>query len=246
MDRMLYVAMNGASETLVAQAANTNNLANSSTTGFRADLAAFRSMPVFGYGYPTRVYSMAEHPGVDFSAGTISATGRELDVAVNGQGWIAVQTRDGSEAYTRAGDLRLNTVGQLVTGAGLPVMGNDGPIAIPPSSKIEIAADGTISTLPIGQPLNALAVVNRIKLVNPPLDQLQKGSDGLFRTKTGTAAEADANVQLVSGSLESSNVNPVESMVNMITLARQYEMQVKAMRSVEENDQAAVKLLTMS
>jgi flagellar basal-body rod protein FlgF len=245
MDRMLYVAMTGASQTLVSQAANTNNLANASTTGFRADLAAFRAMPVFGYGHPTRVYAMAEHPGVDFAPGTVTATGRDLDVAVNGPGWIAVQAHDGTEAYTRAGDLRLNTAGQLVTGAGLPVMGNGGPIAIPPAEKIEIAADGTISVLPIGQPLSSMAVLDRIKLVNPSLSDLRKGGDGLLRLKDGTSATPDAAVQVISGSVESSNVNPVESMVSMITLARQYEMQVKAMRAVEENEQAATALLRM-
>jgi len=245
MDRMLYVAMTGANQTMVAQAANGNNLANASTTGFRADLAAFRAMPVFGDGYPTRVYSMAEHPGVDFAPGTVSATGRELDVAVNGTGWITVQARDGGEGYTRAGDLRINSAGQLVTGAGLPVMGNGGPIAIPQAAKIEIAADGTISILPVGQPLNSVAVVDRIKLVNPPVADLRKGSDGLLRLKDGGTAAPDVAVQLAAGSLESSNVNPVESMVNMITLARQYEMSVKAMRAVEENDQASLKLMTL-
>jgi flagellar basal-body rod protein FlgF len=245
MDRMLYIAMTGANQAMVAQAANGNNLANASTTGFRADLSAFRAMPVFGDGYPSRVYAMTEHPGVDFAPGTVTATGRELDVAVNGDGWIAVQARDGGEGYTRAGDLRLNSAGQLVTGAGLPVIGNGGPIAIPQAAKIEIAADGTISILPVGQPLNAVAVVDRIKLVNPPVADLRKGDDGLLRLKDRGAAASDVAVQLIAGSLESSNVNPVESMVGMITLARQYEMSVKAMRAVEENDQASLKLMTL-
>jgi flagellar basal-body rod protein FlgF len=245
MDRMLYVAMTGAKQTMLAQTANAHNLANSNTNGFRADLSAFRAMPVYGDGHPTRAFAMAERPGVDFTPGTISATGRELDVAVNGQGLLAVQSRDGSEGYTRAGDLRLTPTGQLITGAGLPVIGNGGPIAIPPAEKIEIAADGTISIKPVGQAATAMVTVDRLKLVNPNLADLRKGEDGLLRTQDGKPQEPAAGVQVVSGSIESSNVNPVEAMVSMISLARQFEMQVKAMRSVEENDQASVALLRM-
>jgi flagellar basal-body rod protein FlgF len=243
---MLYIAMTGAAQTLVAQAANGNNLANASTTGFRADLTAARAMPVFGPGYPTRAYAMTERPATDLAPGTIGATGRELDVAVNGQGWLAVQGRDGREAYSRAGDLRLDPAGRLLTGAGLPVLGNGGPIAIPQAEKIEIAADGTISIRAVGQAASGLSQVDRIKLVNPPPASLVKGADGLMRLKDGAEAPADASVTVIAGSLESSNVNPVEAMVSMIALARQFEMQVKAMRAVEDNDQAALALLRLS
>jgi flagellar basal-body rod protein FlgF len=243
---MLYIAMTGAAQTMAAQAANTHNLANTSTTGFRADLAAFRAMGVYGHGQPSRVFAMAERPGTDFSPGTVSATGRELDVAINGEGWIAVQARDGSEAYTRAGDLRVNTGGQLVTGAGHPVLGNGGAIAIPPAEKIEIAADGTISIKPVGQAATALVSVDRIKLVKPPVEELRKGEDGLFRVAGGRSVEPDATVQVIGGSLETSNVNPVDAMVNMITLARQFEMQVKAMRTTEQNDQVATTLVRLA
>lgn len=245
MDRMLYVAMSGAKQTLVAQAANAHNLANVSTSGFRADLAAFRAMPVFGPGQPTRVYAMAERPGVDLSAGVVSHTGRELDVAVNGEGWIAVQGRDGREAYTRAGDLRVTPNGQLTTGAGLPVLGNGGPIAIPPYEKLDIGADGTISIRASGQAAAALATVDRIKLVNPPIEELRKGEDGLMRRRDGREADADARVRLVSGSLEGSNVNAVDALVNMLTLQRQFEMQVKMMRTTEETDAAAAQVMRL-
>jgi flagellar basal-body rod protein FlgF len=246
MDRMLYVAMTGAQQTLLAQTANTHNLANASTTGFRADLEAFRAMPVYGPGQPSRVYAMAERPGTDLSPGTVSATGRDLDVAVNGDGWIAVQAADGSEAYTRAGDLRVSSNGELVNGAGHAVLGNSGPIAIPPSTKIEIGADGTITSRGLGQAPSTLSAVDRIRLVNPPKDQLMKGADGLMRVRNGAAVEPDANVRLTPGSLESSNVNAVEAMVNMITLSRQFEMQVKAMRTTEDIDQSAAQILRMN
>ncbi|MBI2779851.1 MAG: flagellar basal-body rod protein FlgF [Gammaproteobacteria bacterium] len=245
MDRMLYVAMSGAKQTMLAQAVNTNNLANVNTTGFRADLEAFRSLPVYGPGYPSRVYAQTETPGTDLLAGTLSTTGRELDVAVNGAGWIAVQAADGSEAYTRAGDLRVTVNGQLETGAGRPVMGNGGPIAVPPFEKLEIGADGTISIRPVGQAANALAVVDRIKLVNPPLGQMEKGTDGLMRVKDGKNAAADAAVQLASGVLESSNVNAIEAMVRMIELGRQFETQIKMMRAAQENDAASAQLMRM-
>ena len=245
MDRMLYVAMTGAKQTLVAQAANAHNLANVATSGFRADLAAFRAMPVFGPGQATRVYAMAERPGVDFSAGVVSHTGRELDVAVQGEGWIAVQGRDGREAYTRAGDLRVTPNGQLTTGAGLPVLGNAGPIAIPQYEKLDIGADGTIAIRATGQAAAALATVDRIKLVNPPLEELRKGEDGLMRLRSGREADADARVQLVSGSLEGSNVNAVDALVNMLTLQRQFEMQVKMMRTTEEADAAAAQVMRL-
>ncbi len=243
MDRLLYVAMSGARETMQAQTVNTQNLANASTTGFRADLQSFQSLPVNGPGYASRVYGMATDQGIDTSPGSVMGTGRELDVAINGDGWIAVQGPDGNEAYTRAGDLRVDSLGLLRTGAGRPVMGNGAPIAIPPAEKIEIAGDGTISIRPLGQ--NTLAVVDRIKLVNPPSAQLQKGADGLVHLKGGDAAEADASVQLQVGALESSNVNTVEAMVNLIQLARQYETQVKMMANAEENDRASAQLMRM-
>lgn len=245
MDRLLYIAMSGARETMRAQAVNTNNLANANTTGFQADLEAFRSLPVYGPGYESRVYSVTQGEGVDFSPGSSVSTGRELDVAINGEGWIGVQAPDGNEAYTRAGDLQVDSFGLLKTGAGHPVMGNSGPIALPPYEKIEIAPDGTISVRPLGQAANALAVVDRIKLVNPPGSELRKGNDGLIRRSGGTPAEADAAVRVQSGSIESSNVNAIEAMVNLIQLARQFEAQVKVMKSAEDNDRASSQLMRM-
>ncbi len=245
MDRLLYVAMNAASETMRSQAVNSQNLANASTTGFRADLESFSSLPVNGPGFSARVYSMAEDRGVDFSPGPMAATGRELDVAVKNDGWLTVQAADGSEAYTRAGDLRVDSLGLLRTGSGLAVMGNGGPVAVPPFEKIEIASDGTISIRPLGQGANTLAVIDRLKLVNPPVSELEKGSDGLIRLKSREPADADASVQIQSGVLESSNVNTVEAMVNMIQLARQFEAQVKVMSTAEENDRSSAQLMRM-
>jgi len=245
MDRMLYLAMSGARQTLLAQTTATHNLANATTAGFRADLEQFRSMPVFGDGYPTRVYAMTERPGIDFSHGSILHTGNELDVAIQGDGWVAVQAPDGSEAYTRAGDLRLTSNGLLETGAGHPVIGNSGPIAVPPAEKIEIGVDGTISIRPVGQAASVLAAVDRIKLVNPPQESLVKGPDGLFRIADGLPSPPDALVRVTTGSVESSNVNSVEAMVDLINLARLFELQIKAMQSAQENETSAAQLMRM-
>lgn len=247
MDRMLYLAMSGAKQSMIAQGINTNNLANASTTGFKQDLEQFRSQPVFGPGQPSRVYAMTERPATDTLPGVITTTGHDLDIAVKGDGWIAVQAADGTEAYTRAGDLHVDVSGVLVNGAGHRIIGNaGGPIAVPPAEKIDIAADGTITIRPVGQAPSVLAQIDRIKLVNPDQAELTKGEDGLMRLKSGIDAEADFRVQVVSGSLEGSNVNAVEAMVSMIELARGYDMQVKMMRSAKENDEAVTQLMKMA
>jgi flagellar basal-body rod protein FlgF len=245
MDRMLYVAMSGAKETLRAQAVNNHNLANASTTGFRADLAAFQSRAVDGSGFASRVYTQSASIGWDHQQGALQTTGRELDVAVNGAGWIAVQGPDGKEAYTRAGDMQLDSTGQLTTGSGHPVLGDGGPIVVPPYSSLFVAGDGSISIVAQGQSPQSTTTIGRIKLVNPTDVQIDRGDDGLFRMKDGSEAPADATVKLASGVLEASNVNAAESMVNMIELSRHFEMQVKAIRSAEENAQAATKLMSL-
>jgi flagellar basal-body rod protein FlgF len=243
MDRLLYVAMSGAKESFHGQAAVNNNLANANTPGFLADLQHFRSMPVFGAGYPTRVYALSERPDTDFAPGAIQSTGRDLDIAVQGDGWIAVQAPDGREAYTRRGDLQIDPNGRLLTGDNLPVMGNSGPIALPPAEKAEIGSDGTISVRPPGVEPNELVVVDRIKLVKPPPGSLQKDNDGLLRLKDGSTAEADPTLGLLSGALTSSNVNGVNEMVDMIELSRRFELQVRMMKVAEESSAASASLL---
>ncbi len=243
MDKFLYVAMTGAKETLRAQTANSHNLANASTTGFRADMSAFQSRAVAGSGYASRVYATNGTTGWDSTVGAQVSTGRELDVAVQGDGFIAVQARDGREAYTRAGDLRIDPNGQLLNGAGLPVLGDGGPISVPPNTSIAIAPDGTISIVPLGQGPETTASIGRIKLVNAPREQLDRAEDGLFRMRDGTDLPPDANLRVGSGVLESSNVNAAQSMVNMIELARNFELQVKAIRTAEDNGAASAQLL---
>ena len=245
MDRMLYVAMTGAKETLNAQAVNNHNLANASTTGFRAELSAFQSRAVDGSGYASRVYATQASTGWNNQSGALLSTGRDLDVAINGDGWIAVQGPDGKEAYTRAGDLQVDPNGQLTTGTGHPVLGDGGPITVPPYTSIFFARDGSISIVAQGQTPDTTATVDRIKLVKPADAAIERGNDGLFRMKDGSEAPADVSVQLGSGTLESSNVNTADAMVTMIELARHFEMQVKAIRHAEENASAAQQLMRL-
>lgn len=246
MDRMIFLAMNAARQTMNGQAVAAHNLANASTSGFKADFDAYRAMPLFGDGHASRVYSMAERPGIDFSTGTIEMTGNDLDVAINGEGFLAVQAPDGSEAYTRAGEFQLTATGQLLTSDGLPVLGNGGPIALPPSQAIVIGTDGTITTRPVGQEANTLAQVDRLRLVRPlSAADLVKGPDGLFRQRDGLPAPIDATVTVTQGALERSNVNPVSEMVSMIENARQYELAVKAMNTAQQLDSEGARVLRL-
>ncbi|HVO00345.1 MAG TPA: flagellar basal-body rod protein FlgF [Steroidobacteraceae bacterium] len=246
MDRLVYVAMEGAKETLRAQAANNHNLANASTTGFRADLSAFQTRDVTGAGLPSRAYATDSSVGWDGTSGELAATGRDLDVAIKGAGWFAVQAGDGSEAYTRAGDLRVDPSGVLTTANGNPVLGDSGPVAVPPHASLMIGGDGSISVVPLGQEAKTISTVGRLKLVNPPAGDMVRGADGLFRLSSGAPASADASVRVVSGTLESSNVNIAETMTNMIELARNYDLQVKAIHTAEETAATSAKLLQTS
>ena len=247
MDKALYTSMTGAKNNTLAQAVHANNLANVGTDGFRRDFVAARSMGIwYGDGLPTRAHALAESPATDFQIGQLRETGRDLDVAVRGRGWIAVVAPDGREAYTRAGSLQITALGQLQTGNGLPVVGNGGPIAIPESQKIDIGGDGTITVRPRGQGSEALVQVDRIRLVDPPEDQLVKGPDGLMYMKDGSRAPVAPRVEVASGFIESSNVNAVEALTELLSLARQYETQVKLMKNVDENSQAAARLLQVS
>lgn len=247
MDKVLYVAMTGARENMLAQQAHANNLANATTTGFKSDFEQARAMRVLGDGFESRVYSMSERPGTNMESGTLMQTGRDLDVAVAGEGWIAIQGPDGNEVYTRNGNLQINAANQLVTGSGLPVLGVGGaPIVIPPAENITIGNDGTITIRPIGENAVEIAVVDQLKLVQPENDQLFKAQDGFMHTDNDVPLPPALDVQVRAGYLEGSNVNAIADLTSMITLQRQFEMQVKLMKTAEENSSAAAKILQMS
>jgi flagellar basal-body rod protein FlgF len=238
--------MTGAKQIMQAQAVNNHNIANLSTIGFRADSVGFDSSPIYGPGYATRVNAVAGDAGTDFSSGVMQNTGRSLDIAVNGSGFIAVRGSDGQEAYTRAGDLRVSPAGAVTTASGQAVLTSQGPLVIPPSTTVSIGGDGTVSVVPQGSAPLAVTQVDRIKLVNPATSDLQKGDDGLLRLKSGGKAKQDDSVSVTSGMLEGSNVNPAQSLINMIELQRLYEFQVKSMTSTDTNEQSAERMMLTS
>lgn len=251
MDHAIYTAMGGASQTLEHQAVTANNLANTSTPGFRAQLTALRAVPVVGPTLETRTLVAASTPGADMTPGKMDYTARPLDVALQQDGWLAVQSADGSEGYTRNGNIQVDANGQL-TIDGHPVIGEAGPLAVPEGSDITIAADGTISALTPGDPANTVAPVGRLKMVRADRTEVVRGDDGLFHLNPQTLAargpvlQLDDTLRLQSGVLEGSNVNPIDSMVDMIASSRRFEMQMKMISSIDENTQRANQLLSMS
>lgn len=230
--QLFYLTMGGLDATMQRTAAIANNLANRATTAFKAERPTFQAQPLYGQGMPDRVAVAVREDGADLHPGAIESTGRKLDVAVTGDGWIAVQASDGSTALTRNGALSISPLGILQTSDGYPVLGQgSGPIALPPLQQVSIGADGTISGVPRGQNPNQIVALNRIMLVNPPVAQLHRRGDGLFQAGGGQP-QADAAVRVQPGALEGSNANPVQLMMSMLENTRMFEMQTQLMRSV--------------
>jgi flagellar basal-body rod protein FlgF len=246
MDRLIYTAASGAKHILEQQATTSNNLANLSTTGFRAQIDTFRAVPVQSEGLPTRAFVVDNTVGADFSAGPLQVTGRDLDVAVKGRGWLAVQMPDGTEAYTRNGALQMSPNGVLQTSNGLAIQGEGGPITVPPDVTVAVGADGTVATIATTSPPGPSTVLGRLKLVNPNDADLVRGDDGLFRMKDGSAVQADPQVAVSHGMLEGSNVSAVDSMVQMISLARSLETQMSLLKNAENNAAKATQILALS
>jgi len=246
MDRLIYTAASGAKHILEQQATTSNNMANLNTTGFRAQLDTFRAVPVQSEGLPTRAFVVNNTVGADFSAGPLQLTGRDLDVAIKGPGWIAVQNADGSEAYTRNGALQMSPNGVLTTTSGATIAGEGGPITIPPDVTVTVGGDGTISTVSTAERPAAPVILGRIKLVNPAEKDLVRGDDGLFRLKDGASAQPDAAVRVAGGALEGSNVNAVDAMVSMIGLARSFETQMSLLKNAENNAAKAGQILALN
>jgi flagellar basal-body rod protein FlgF len=244
MDRMIYTAMTGANAAQHRQQLLSNNLANAATPGFRAELSTFRAVPVRGDGASTRVFAVEATAGHLDAPGPVTNTGRNLDVAARGNAYFAVQGLDGTEAYTRAGALEVSTDGTLVNARGLPMLGDGGPLVLPAGAQVDVGEDGTVSARVAGQPPQA---VGRLKLVTPDADnRLQRGVDGLFRAPQDEPLPADATARLQSGALEGSNVNPIEAMVGMIAVARQFEVQMRMLQNGEANDKSAGQLLSLN
>jgi flagellar basal-body rod protein FlgF len=247
MDKLIYTAASGARHILDQQATAANNLANVNTTGFRAQLDSFRAVPIVAENtLPTRAFVINAEAGTDFASGPLQMTGRDLDVALRGKGWLVVQMPDGSEAYTRHGALKMNENGLLQSSGGLTVQGDGGPITVPPEVSVAIGGDGTVSTIATTTKPGAPTVLGRLKLVNPPEQDLVRGDDGLFRLRGGAAAEVDPSVSVAGGALEGSNASPIDSMVQMIALARSFELQMNLMKNAENNAAKATQILALN
>lgn len=248
MDRLIYTAMTGAAQTMGRQAAVAHNLANVTSTGYRAEEHRLRAVSVQSRNtpapWPTRAFAVDASTHTDYTPGPMQYTGRPLDIAVQGAGWIALAMPDGSEAYTRNGSLEMSVNGVLQTRAGIPVQGDGGSITVPPDVKVSIARDGTVSVIPESGAQNTVNTIGRIKLVNPDVAELVRGGDGLFRSRGGDPVPVSEPTQLASGYLEGSNVNPVDQMVSMISLARQFEMQVKMLQTADQNDRSATQVIS--
>lgn len=245
MQSVLQIAAEAARQTQLAQSVLSHNLSNASTTAFKADLLQAESRYMAGGARQSGATSVSGEHGVDYSPGNIHFTGRELDVAITGQGWMKVLTEDGTEALSRRGDLRIDTNGQMFNARGDNVMGEGGPIALPPFSQLSIATDGTVSIVPLGEPPTTVVVIDRIMLVNPPTEDIEKGLDGQYRTENMDGLAPDASVRLSVGALESSNVNSVSAMVQMIELARSFESHVQTMKTSEELDTSSAGLMRL-
>ncbi|MES2682467.1 MAG: flagellar basal body rod protein FlgF [Pseudomonadota bacterium] len=245
MDRALYVAMTGAAQTLRAQSVNHHNLANASTTGFKAELAVAGGVDVRGTGFGSRINAQSFIAGTDGSGGSLQATGGALDIALKPDRWLAVQAPDGSEAYTKAGDLTLDASGTLRTASGLAVLGDGGPITLPPATSVSIGGDGTVSLIPAGQAGAIASTAGKLKVIAATTAQLERSGNGLFSAKKGFVPEPASGAVLTTGALESSNVNVADAMVTMIELARNFELQTRAMKAADENAQQAASLVRM-
>jgi flagellar basal-body rod protein FlgF len=247
MDRAVYIAMTGAKNNMLSQTSHSNNLANARTYAFKSDWAQARAIPVWGEHHPSRAFSLTERPASDFNDGALIETGNELDTAIAGDGFFAVLDAEGVEAYSRRGDFSVTPLGELINGSGQPIIGEGGPIVLPPYEKVEIAGDGTISIRPSGAGPEQMVAVDALKIVNPDLQDFEKGTDGLFRSVNGAAIlPDDPLLAVVSGFVEASNVNSVHELTNLLSLNRQYETQVKMMKTADDMSRSSERILQMS
>lgn len=244
MDHLIYTAMSGANASAHRQAVLSNNLANASTNGFRAELSTFRAVPVRGDGTPTRVLALEATAGHLDTPGPAQRTGRSLDAMATGNSWFAVQALDGTESYTRNGSFEVASDGTLKTSSGLTVLGDGGgPITVPTGAEVVIGFDGNLSAKVGKQPPTG---VGRLKLITPTADDpLKRGADGLFRASSGDPLPNDTSARVQVGALEGSNVNAIETMVGMIQTARQFETQMRLLQTAESNERSADKLLSL-
>jgi flagellar basal-body rod protein FlgF len=246
MDKLIYSALSAMKSAMARQTMTANNLANINTAGFRAEMSSSAALMLKGVGFESRAPNSGEVTSADMTEGVVSETGRSLDVALQGKNTLlAVQSRDGEEAYTRRGDLQVSDSGLVTTGDGLPVLGDNGPLTLPPYDKLTIASDGTISIIPQGGDPAQPQVIDRLKLVSSNGSDIAKGVDGLFRPKAGGTLPSDPQATVRQGAIEGSNVNASSALIDMIEASRGWDMQVKMMTAAQDIDKASTNLMSV-
>lgn len=245
MDRLIDVARTAMRGTMTRQTAIANNLANANTIGFRQDLVNASTRWVAGPTFDTRAESVEQVVAADMQHGTVTQTGNPLDVAMNGDALLAVQANDGSEGYTKRGDLRVNDSGLLTTGDGRPVLGQGGPITLPPHDNLKISKDGGIWIVPPGGQIDQPQQVDQLKLVNATGSTIAKGTDNLFREVNGGVLPEDPKASVTSGALEESNVNPTSALVQMIEASRAWQTQIKMIDTAKQIDSSGASLMRL-
>ena len=245
MDRMIHLSHRAMQGVMNRQTAIAHNMANADTTGFRAEIVSAQAQYLHGEGLQSRASPNEYVLTADLNPGPVEQTGRPLDIAMNGQTMLAVQAPNGDEGYTRRGDLMMNETGLLTTGDGFPVLGEGGPLVVPPADSIQIAEDGGVWVVPKGGDPNQPQQIDRLRLVNPKGSEVVKAEDTLFRVKNGGALPSDPDARLQSGALEGSNVNMTQALVDMIETSRAYEAQVKLMQSAKEMDDGGASVMQL-
>lgn len=245
MDKLAYTSVNAMKSLMNRQTAIANNMANSNTVGFKADMVSAKAKYLTGPGHDSRAMAVERDMQANMNAGTITKTDRPLDIALEGDAMIAVQAADGSEAYSRRGDLQIAASGAMITGDGFPVMGEGGPITMPPAERVDIGQDGTIFIVPLGGDPALPQQLDQIKLVSMTGSAISKGPDTLFRAADDGVLPVDENARLISGALEESNVNMTSALVDMIETSRAWETQAKLLRTAEELDESSASIMSL-
>ncbi len=245
MDKLAYTSVNAMKSLMTRQTAIANNMANSNTVGFKADMVSAKSQYLNGPGHNSRAMAVERDMQADMNTGAVTQTGRSMDIAMEGDAMIAVQAADGKEAYSRRGDFRIAASGAMVTGDGLPVLGESGPITMPPAERVDIGADGTVFFVPQGGDPTQPQELDRIKLVSMTGSAISKGPDALFRAADDGTLPVDDNARVISGALEESNVNMTAALVDMIETSRAWETQAKLLKTAQELDEASAGVMSM-
>jgi flagellar basal-body rod protein FlgF len=245
VDRFIYTSLSAMRGAMARQQATANNLANAGTPGFRADVAEAQALWIDGPSLEDRAMASEEVVNADLKPGPVTATGRDLDIAIRGNSLLAVQAPDGEEAYTRRGDLQLSASGLLTTGDGYAVLGEGGPITVPAAAKISIGRDGRISYVPVGGDPSQPQELDRLRIATPAGSPIAKGLDGLLRVKGGGTLPGDPDTEVISGALEQSNVTPSKALVDMIDASRAWDMQLKLISSARDLDGSSAELMRL-